>query len=148
MTTKTKNTEVSRALNLGKEITLKSGDTITVRELTLDQTLKILNDLLSVAGKFDDLGGGDETTFMRKLLLDDDLRVEIERIASACTGMPMENLKTLGLSDWLRIIATIKEVLDWEELKELFFQVVPKAVLQKAIPVQAVMNPQTTQSQE
>ena len=80
--------------------------------------------------------------------MDSEVRAEIENIASACTGLPTKELKELGVSDWLRIIAAIKEVIVWEEIKELFFQVVPKEALQKVIPVTTQQEQPSPQSEE
>jgi len=129
MTTKTKE-DTSRILNSGKDITLKACGDITIKEPTLEQTLRILNDLVSISGKFTNESDIDENTFLRSLLIDSEVRSEVERIASACCDIPIKTLKTLGISDWMRIIAGIKEVIDWEDLKELFFQVVPPSALQ------------------
>lgn len=139
--------DISRLLNSGKVVSLKIGN-VTVREPTLEQTLKILSNLTTLSHKFEMLNLGDNMEVLNLLMRDKDIRAEAECVVSACSGIEVAVLQNLGVSDWLRLIVAIKEVINWEELKELFFQVVPRSALQnlKTDPQKVVGVPQQQSS--
>lgn len=137
--------ELARLLNSGKVVVLKIGE-VTVREPTLEQTLLILSNLTTLAHKFDTLNLGDNMEVLNLLMRDKDIRVEAESVAAACSGIDVSVLQKLGVSDWLRLIVAIKEVINWEELKELFFQVVPKSTLRSLTKDKSVTEVQQQQS--
>jgi hypothetical protein len=116
---------VDRAINSGITIELKVGEVI-VREPTLEQTLKTLNDLMSLSGKLESLDLEDNTAMIALLMKDKDILAKVEEVTSFCSGLDKKTLRSLGISDWMRLLAAIKEVIDWEELKTLFFKIVPQ----------------------
>ena len=135
-------TDVSKILNVGKKVEIKGVGEIVVKEPNLEQTLLIIQNLLGLATKFQEADLSNNAAIIGLLMQDSDVREQAEDIVSKCSGLDDETLSNLGVSDWMRLIVAIKEVIDWEELKELFFQIVPKSALQNLTEGQD--SPETT----
>lgn len=133
--------DTERILNIGKPITLSgiSGE-VRVKELSLENTMELvseLGDLYSiVASERDPMESLDENSgllILTAMLKKPGTLHAVKKIASACTELAPEEFSDLGLKDWMLLVATIKEVIDWEELKNLFFQIVPQEAAEAAI---------------
>jgi len=115
--------EMKRSLNLGKVVQLKGvpGD-VTVKEIPFRSLLQLSNELAALAQRF--TTGTQESMLeqVAAVIADEDAFVFLCRVTQACSGLSEDTLKDLGVGDWLRLITTMQAVFDWEELKELFFQ--------------------------
>jgi len=121
-------TDIDRMLNTGKKVTLKYLGEVTVKELSLESVLRLAGELRLILAEFEGAPEGRE--FILDLLSNPRTITALKTIAAACTGLEVSSLDNLGVTDWLRLIAAFKEVIDWEELKELFFTIVPKETFQ------------------
>lgn len=122
-----------RAANQGVEITLKRLGKVVVRELTLENTIRLARELSVVFSKIDInlTAPGERKGFewMMSLLGDEHSLEAIRSVAAATTEKSPKDFENLGLNDWLKMLGAFKVVMDWEELKDLFFQVVPPELL-------------------
>ena len=137
-TKKTKKNETpKRILNLGTEIELKKLGVVTVRELCLEDVLKlskeiseILDAIATTASSSSGTSDEDGMAFIVTLLQSDATSNAIRILAAATTNKKPRDFERMGLADWLRWANAFKDVADWEELRELFTHLVPSEVLQ------------------
>ena len=123
-------TESERMLNLGIPVTLKKLGKVQVKELSLEDTIVLARELSIVFSALDmDIEGLPSEKkglewFMR-LLSDPLTHQALRSVIAASTERDSEDYVNMGVSDWLKVFAALKSVVDWEEMKELFFQIVP-----------------------
>ena len=116
--------EMTRMLNLGKKITTKKFGEIDVKELTFEQTIICAKDLIrllmsSVGNKED----GKE--FFFKLLGNPETATAIKRVVAMSIGKAEDDMNDVSATDMLKLMVALKEVVNWKELSELFFQLMP-----------------------
>lgn len=125
-------TDAERMANLGVEVVCKSEKlgTVRVRELTLEDLIGLFSDVAlvldSLAGNTDAVKAGG-MAFVAQLVQNERTLSSVRKIAAVSTNKEPEDFVGLGLVDWLRIIAALKRVTDWEEIGRLFFEVVPRS---------------------
>jgi len=123
-------TESERMLNLGIPVTLKKLGKVQVKELSLEDTIVLARELSIVFSAIDmDLEGLPSEKkglewFMR-VLSDPLTQQALRSVIAASTERDSDDYVNMGVSDWLKVFAALKSVVDWEEMKELFFQIVP-----------------------
>jgi len=122
-------TEMSRMLNLGKPVTTKKFGDVNVKELTFEQTIICAKDLIrllmsSVGNKED---GKD---FFFKLLGNPETAAAIKRVVAMSIDKKEEDMNGVSATDMLKLLVALKEVVDWKELSELFFQLIPVSLSQ------------------
>jgi len=118
-----------RMLNVGVEIELKKLGKVTVKELSLEQVIKLASSVKLLMDELSKIENKDTAIF--SLLESPSVFAAIQDIASATTGKDRDLFKDMGMSDWLKLIKAFKDVMDWEELQELFFQIVPMAMIRE-----------------
>ena len=118
-----------RILNLGKDVTLKNGEVITIRELSLAKTFKLIELLPALISLVDSDTSVSEEEFLRALFKKSETQDLAVDLLCLVTEMKKAECKTIGLTDLFKIAAAFKEVTDWEDLKKVFFQVIPKESL-------------------
>jgi hypothetical protein len=114
-------TDTARLLNTGKEVTLKKLGDVTVREFSLEALLESVNELSVVLQKIDFT----ETTgaaVIPKLLGDTATFEALLLLASKSCGHKPSDLRDMGISDWVKLFNALREVVDWEELRNLFIE--------------------------
>jgi len=121
-------TDEERMVNLGKEIELKKLGKVVVKELSLDDIVHLIPALKEVFSQITS-EDEDEDEFITKILTSSSILEAVKSIAAACTSHPTSDFNEMGLKDWFLLVATIKEVIDFEEMKELFFRIVPREKL-------------------
>lgn len=143
-------TDAERMVNAGKEIELKClvtednpKGTTRVRELTLENVLTLASDLAVVLDtvqlsdfqpKGEDTDKGEDAKeagragleWVAALLRQEATLGALRKIAAATTGAKPEQFDEAGVTDWLRWATAMQEVVDWEELIELFTGLLPK----------------------
>lgn len=156
-----KRTETERLANVGVPLKLKKfGDVeLQVRELALEDIVTLTSDLALVLEVF----GGDKLKaavagkskgtegieMLAAVLAAEPTLQAIRKVAAASTDRKPEEFKGMGISDWLKLVKAIKDVTNWEELSEVFFDLFPtladslKAYLPKT-KAAAGTNPQLT----
>jgi hypothetical protein len=113
--------DAKRMLNTGEEITLKSLGKIIVKELSLEQLVLCASEIMKLLESVDFSKQTGLTAFQS--ILKDPAALNALRVlvAAACSRLP-EEFTDMGISDWLKVFAAIKNVFDWEEMKDLFTQ--------------------------
>lgn len=126
-----------RMLNYGKSVELKSlGEKShqQVRELTLQDLMVISGELseliLLVSEKLE--GTEDVSNLLGFALSNPKVFTSLCKVAGASMEVPSELLEKMSITDWLRWVTAFKEVVDWEEVKELFFHLLPRDAVGKA----------------
>ena len=130
--------DAERILNLGQTVILKKLGQVIVKELTLENLIEFSRDvLLLMRGidftKMSSSKDGEGLATVVALLHNKQTIQSLTAIVGASTDRPATDYKDLGVSDWLTLIIAIKTANDWEEIKKLFFQLVPKETLQKLL---------------
>lgn len=121
-------TEIERIVNIGEKITLKKLGDVTVRELSLESVLEVAGEVALIFDTLNVDSSKDRPTglsVISNLLRDEKSQRALRCVVAAATGKDSNEFIGMGISDWLKIVAALKKVMDWEELKELFTQVVP-----------------------
>jgi len=124
--------DAMKTANIGIQINLKSfDDPLTVRELSLESILKLSNELVSLLETLNTDGDkfgedADSITVLLKIVQDPATLRALQLIAAASTSEKSANFEDLPISDWLKWATAFKEVSGWEELRQLFFQLVPQ----------------------
>ena len=120
-------TESERMLNLGVTVELKSLGRAQVKELTLEDTIALARELSVVFGSIDTklVEGERGLEWFMSLLSDPLTQQALRSLVAASTNREPDDFINLGISDWLKLLAAFKTVVDWDEMKELFFQIIP-----------------------
>jgi hypothetical protein len=126
-------TDTERMINTGIEVELKTLGKVRVRELSLEKLVIFGRDASNVMDTLnfsvtDQQGVG----WVLKILADPEAQKALRACLASSTGLKSEVFENLGVRDWLLLATTLKQVHDWEEIKELFFQLVPKDRLPQA----------------
>lgn len=131
-------TESERMLNVGVPVELSSfpGETLRVRELTLEQIVNLGSELVALISEMK-LDGKSSTdggmATLVKLLKQENTKVALLSVAAYTLSKQPNQLRQMGATDWLKWAKAFKEVVNWEELKELFFDVFPMSAVKDAL---------------
>lgn len=127
-----------RMINAGEKITLKKLGEVRVRELPLEDLIKLGSELLAVAQVIDFaslLDKGDQAKsglqIIQVVLANPKVFDAAKLIAASVTFKEPEDFNGMGLSDWLKLVRTIQLIMDWEEIKELFTEIAPLETLRE-----------------
>ena len=119
-----------RMANIGEKITLRALGDITVKELSLEGTIAIASELLVVITSLD-TSSGDSISWIKTAIADERVMISIRSVAAYSTGLEESEFENLGLTDWLKLMKAFRSVMDWEELRKLFMELIPKDFLEK-----------------
>lgn len=124
-------TPTDRFLNTGIPVQTKKLGEVEVRELPLESLLIVLEDVVALLNSElpSITAGVDNPAELIKVLANERTLKAVKKIMAHSTDQPVENFDKMGTTDWLRLIAAMKQVMNWQEMKELFFQIVPREVL-------------------
>lgn len=122
--------DLDRLVNRGEVVTTSRGD-VLVRELGFDQTLDLVPELMPIIENLEHVREGSNADVITALAKSEKLRQSFRRIMASATSKDEAFYADLPLVDWLKIIATMKRVIRWSELRDLFFELVPQGVLDK-----------------
>jgi hypothetical protein len=116
-----------RTINSGLEIELKSMGVVRVREVSFEKLILFGRDAQNVLEKLNlsdkDMEGAG---WLLKILADSDAQHALRGIMESSTGREADEFKEMGIKDWLLLVSAMKKVHDWDEIKTLFFQLVPQ----------------------
>lgn len=121
-------TTAERTINSGIEVELKSQGVIRVREVSFEKLILFGRDAQTVLENLDlsdkDMQGAG---WLLKILADADAQHALRGVMASSTGCEADSFKDMGIKDWLLLVAALKKVHDWEEIRTLFFQLMPQA---------------------
>ena len=121
-TKKTKPVDMKRMLNLGKEVELSFGK-YTVKELSVFDLLSTLADGLEFFIAILDTDTKNEIELITSIVANKEVQEQFCKIVSlSCQSEDYDLFKKMTTSDLLKIIKALKEVVDFQELKETFFE--------------------------
>jgi len=129
--------ETERLVNAGVVIKLKhfGDEEVRVRELALEDIVVLTSDIALVLEVF----GGDKLKsavsgkgkategieVLAAIMQAEPTLNAIRKLAAASTGKKPEDFNRVGIGDWFKLIKAVKDVTDWEELSEVFFDLFP-----------------------
>lgn len=124
--------EPERLLNTGIEVDTKHLGKVRVKELCLEQIVALLSDITKVFELFptdekEQQGNG----WIIMMMKDPIFLAALKNVVGVAVEREGKDLDGMSIKDWLKLIVALKTVMDWEELKDLFFQIVPSSALGK-----------------
>jgi len=132
VSTEKKPVDMGRLLNLGKEVELSFGK-FTVKELSVLDLISTLADGLDHFMAVLDAEVASELDLIKLVVSDSEIQHQFcKLVAMSCQSSDIELFKQMKTSDLLKVIRAVKEVIDFEEIKETFFEL----GLQKYLPSQ------------
>jgi len=123
--------DAERMINAGIKIETTKFGKATVKELSLENLIKLSSDLvlllqLTASGDTKSKGADNNFAFISYLMSSPELIGVIRRVAAASTSRDEEDFTNMGIKDWLAWLVAFKKVIDWEEIKNLFLQLIPE----------------------
>jgi hypothetical protein len=126
-----KSVDIRRLANVGKEVELSFG-TVTVKDIGVRALLKMSDDLFALVNLFSSKA---ESNNWAKVLSDDKFFETLTKLLSAATNEPSERYNDLTVTEIGLLISALREVIDWEKLKEVFSQLGLTEILKSQNPV-------------
>ncbi len=130
-----KEVNIKRMLNVGQDVTLSFGH-FKVKELSVFDLIATMSEGLEV---FVGLAGVEEASEMdmiRIIISDEKMQDQVCKIiAMCCQSTDFELFKSMTTSDLLKVVRIIKEVVDFEEIKETFFELGLQKYLSSQTPI-------------
>ncbi len=112
-------------LNMGQEIEVGE-ETWVVKDIPLDAWLTNLASVLPILIQLAESGSKDSSELVVSLAAQPVLRNAVyELLAQSVRDKSVEDIKQLSITDTLRLLNAVKEVVDFKEIKELFTRLVP-----------------------
>lgn len=134
-----KSVDINRLLNIGKEVELSFGK-YTVKELSVFDLISTVADGLDHFIAIVDAEVDSELELIKLVVSDSEIQHQFcKLVAMSCQSSDIELFKQMKTSDLLKVVRAIKEVIDFEEIKQTFFEL----GLQKYLPNQ---TPTSTES--
>jgi hypothetical protein len=131
--------ETLRAANVGVSISLKKfhPDDVKVYELSLEDILSLSKELKDILLLFQeqaaDLENEDGIGALVVLLANPHTMKALRTVAAGSTRKTSEDFTGMSASDWMKWAIAFKAVNDWEELRQLFFQLIPRQTLSSLV---------------
>ena len=134
-----KSVDINRLLNIGKEVELSFGK-YTVKELSVFDLISTVADGLDHFIAIVDAEVDSELELIKLVVSDSEIQHQFcKLVAMSCQSSDIELFKQMKTSDLLKVVRAVKEVIDFEEIKQTFFEL----GLQKYLPNQ---TPTSTES--
>ena len=120
--TQEKNVDIKRLLNVGKEVELSFG-TFTVRELDVFALISVVSEGLEAFVNISSGEGASELDIIRSIGRDKEFQKQVAKILALFCGSDDYSLfEKPSVKDFCLLVKTIKEVVDFAEIKEAFFE--------------------------
>lgn len=134
-------TSVELSFNKDKEYRVSEPSLMSILELLQDAPglLTAFTEAPKSDSDEDNLAG------ILKVLTSAKFRNVFFKFLSAVLCCPIDEVKECRTSDFLTILKVLKDEVDWEDLKETFFHVVPRESLSKIFP--SLMSGEETSGQ-
>lgn len=129
-----KEVDIKRMLNVGEDVTLSFGH-FKVKELSVFDLISTMSEGLEVFVSLSDVEDVSEMDMIRLLVSDEKMQEQICKIiALCCQSKDYELFKSMTTTDLLKVIRVMKEVIDFEEIKETFFELGLQKYLKNQTP--------------
>ena len=145
--------DTSRAANIGISLALKKfhPDEVKVYELSLEDILglsKELKDLLIVFQEQSATLTEEDGLGALVILLSNPITMHaLKTVAAGSTRKKPDDFTGMSATDWLKWAVAFKAVNDWEELRQLFFQLVPKGAMDSLMGGEVLSSESSTSSE-
>ncbi len=127
--------DMKRLLNVGKEVELSFGK-FTVKELSVFDLLATMSDGLEAFVSVIEVEVSSELELIQIIVSDKRIQDQFcKLLALCCQSTDFDLFKTMTTTDLLKIIKTAKEVIDFEEIKETFFELGLQKYLKNQTPI-------------
>lgn len=126
--------ESERMANVGIPVDLKQfpSEQIRVKELSLETLLGIGRDMIELVSNLplDELTKKEKDSqrgikIMGSILQNPKTLESLKTFAASSIGKQKRELDGMGLSDWMKWAVACKEAMEWQELTNLFTQLIP-----------------------
>lgn len=122
---------------VGHPVQLSLGS-FRVKEPSIFAVLEVLQDAPAIMKSIADSAVSDSEednikTFI-SLLVDVRVKEAFLKLLASVLSTTVDKITDLTTSDLLKVIKALKEQVDWEDIKETFFQVVPKESFYRVFP--------------
>lgn len=128
----TQRTETERVANIGMPVQTDKLGVVKVRELYAEEVLDVAGEILMLLTHLKKPEGEDQeagTQLLAEVLKDPKLMSAVRSIVAKATDKTPQDYEKMTLKDWLKILAGVKAVFDWEELRQLFMDLLPASAL-------------------
>jgi hypothetical protein len=123
--------EIERALNTPVVVQTVALGPVTLRDIPFEALLTNVAEILSLLAIYQRTATGVDqamtvVSLAAAIAKDPKFHTSLRKILSCSASRPEEDFKGLGTKDALSLIIALKDVLDFESIKDLFFQMTPK----------------------
>lgn len=112
----------SRFLNIGSTLVFKNGSSTVVRDVPFSAWLSGFSEVIPILVSLSEKKIS-ETQLLAKLATDKTFQTALFSLMSSATDLTALEISQLSLEDSLRLLATLKKVIDFVEVKKLFSEV-------------------------
>lgn len=112
----------SRFLNIGSTLVFKNGSSTVVRDVPFSAWLSGFSEVIPILVSLSEKKIT-ETQLLAKLATDKTFQTALFSLMSSATDLTPTEISQLSLEDSLRLLATLKKVIDFVEVKKLFSEV-------------------------
>ena len=131
--------DINRLLNVGKEVTLSFGK-FTVKELSVFDLISTMSEGLDIFVGLADTDSTSEMDLIKLIVSDPQIQEQFCKIiALCCQSRDFELFKSMTTTDLFKVIRVIKDIIDFEEIKETFFELGLQKYLTKETPISTEM---------
>jgi hypothetical protein len=131
--------DIKRMLNVGQEVTLSFGKFI-VKELSVFDLISTMSEGLDIFVGIADTDTSSEMDLIKLIVSDPQLQEQFCKIvALCCQSREFELFKEMTTSDLFKVVKVIKDIIDFEEIKETFFELGLQKYLNKETPISTEM---------
>lgn len=104
---------------------------LTIHEFTLEGLVRCGKELAEIIKVMPLSSEMSQVEFLSTILSNDQVFHGLRIVAGEAAKRPAADFVEVPVIDWLKILECVKRVNDWEELRKLFFQLVPPKSLEK-----------------
>lgn len=135
-----------KLINAGVSLKLKHfSEEITVRDLPLESVILLSSDLGALFESVESPGEeGSGLAYFAALVASPPAFSALKKIAAAATELPPGSFDRMGITDWLKLFEAIKSVVDWDELRAVFFRLAGSYLTDSSTGLLAKMRPSKT----
>jgi hypothetical protein len=135
VTKEDKPVDMKRLLNMGVDVSLSFGE-FKVKELSVFSLMEAVAEGLDFFVSVLDEETTNELDMIKKIVSNKNIQTQFCKIVAASCGSPdIDLFKTMKTSDLLKVIKALKQVIDFEEIKETFFELGLQKYLTSQTPI-------------
>lgn len=139
VSTEKKEVDIKRMLNIGQEVELSFG-LYKVKELSVFDLIATMSEGLDIFVGLAESDSLSEMELIKLIVSDSKMQDQFCKIiALCCQSKDFELFRKMTTTDLFKVIKVIKEVIDFEEIKETFFELGLQKYLMKQAPTSTEM---------